>query len=335
MTRPARTGNASDYHHTRMRIVRSWKVLSLVACLALGASAVALAEPVQLFSFQVKDLKPGGRFTLIFNARTFDTTGAVPPNPTENYLRLPAGSTLRKEFLTRRWFCDGTKLRNDITRDIDPRGTPFYKRVADLRPFIRRMSRSRSSFARKALANARVCHRARIGSGTARIDARDTIPVLDQLIPSYFSMFFSRPSRPGAIAGFTVVGAADETAPIVRKYPIVAGVHVALRADFFNDPTPDGLYGYRLQLPTGEVGGLEVSIAELSVRTTGLTLARGTCLKTRGGRCVKRQPRTIFWFTTPPCPPSGSLSIQNFFGYADPQPDITRTIQLACPRFQP
>src|SRR5829696_4020637 len=214
-----------------MRIVRSWKVLLLTACMALGLTAVAVAEPVQQFSFQLKDLKPGGRYTLIFNARTFDTTGAVPPNPTENYLRFPVGATLRKEFLAKRFFCDGTKLRNDITRDIDPRGTPFYKRVADVRPFIRRMSRTRSRFARSALANARVCHHARIGSGTARVDARETIPVLDQLIPSFFSMFFSRPTQPGAIAGFTVVGAADETSPIVRKYPIVAGVHVALRAN--------------------------------------------------------------------------------------------------------
>jgi len=317
-----------------MRIVRSWKVLALSSCMALGSSAIAVAEPVQQFSFQVKDLKPGGRYTLVFNARTFDTTGGVPQSPEENFLRLPAGARLRKEFLTRRYFCDGTKLRNDITHDIDPRGTPFYKRVADLRPFIRRMSRERSRFARSALANARVCHHARIGSGTARIDARETIPVLDQLIPSYFSMFFSRPTQPGAIAGFTVVGAADETAPIVRKYPIVAGVHVALRANFVDDPTPDGLYGYRLDLPRGEIATIQVSIAELSVRTTGLTLLRGTCLRERRGRCVKRQPRTVFWFTTPPCPPSGALSIQNFFGYADPQPDITKTIQLACPRFQ-
>src|SRR5829696_10374605 len=105
-----------------MRSPRTWKLLLLaLAGLALAAPAAAVAEPVQQFSFQVKDLKPGGRFTLIFTARSFDTTGAVPPSPTENYLRLPAGATLRREFLTKRWFCDGPALRDAITRDIDPK----------------------------------------------------------------------------------------------------------------------------------------------------------------------------------------------------------------------
>ncbi len=61
------------------------KVLPLaVASLLLLLPAAALAEPVQQFSFQVRDIKPGGRFTLIFNARTFDTTGNPPPSPIEN-----------------------------------------------------------------------------------------------------------------------------------------------------------------------------------------------------------------------------------------------------------
>lgn len=311
-------------------------LLLALAGLALAAPAVAQAEPVQQFSFQVKDIKSGGRFTLVFNARMFDTTGGVPPTPTENYLRIPKGATLRKEFLKPRFFCNGTKLR-DAINVYDFSGVPFTKRAQNLKPFIRQLARSRDKKEHAQLANAQTCDRARIGGGTARIDARESFPTITDPIRATFAMFFSRPSTKGAIAGFTVLGAADEDQPIVkrRSYEVITGVHAVLNADFFDDPTPDGLYGYRLDLPRGEVNGFKVSLAELNAVTRGLTLKKGACLKLRKGRCVKRQPRTIFWFTTPPCPPSGFLSIEEYFGYAPPQPPLSRTIQLACPRFIP
>ncbi|HZV75528.1 MAG TPA: hypothetical protein VFF79_17595 [Conexibacter sp.] len=320
-----------------MRIER-WKVLLLaLAGLALSAPAVAQAEPVQQFSFQVKNIKSGGRFTLIFNARTFDTTGGVPPAPTANYLRLPAGAALRKEFLNKRFFCNGPALRTAI--DVyDFSGVPFTKRVMNLKPFIRQLARSRDRLEHKQLANAQACDRGRIGFGTVRVDARQSFPTITDVIRGTFATFFSRGTAPGAVAGFTVLGAADEDQPIVkrRSFEVITGVHVAINANFFNDPTPDGLYGYRLDLPPGNVNGFKVSIAELNATTTGLSLLRGECLKTNSrGRCVKRQRRTVFWFNTPPCPPSGSLSIQEFFSYPPPLPSNTDTIRLACPKFIP
>jgi hypothetical protein len=108
-----------------------------------------------------------------------------------------------------------------------------------------------------------------------------------------------------------------------------------LTASFLNDPTPDGLYGYKLFLPVGPVNGFHVSIAELAVKTTGLSILKGTCLKeNRRGRCVKRQKKTLFWFTQPKCPPSGQLSFEAFYGYDPPQPDVTQTITLPCPNFR-
>jgi hypothetical protein len=310
--------------------------LLALAGLALGAPAVAQAEPVQQFSFQVKDIKSGGRFTLIFNARTFDTTGNPPPAPLQNYLRLPAGAALRREFLNRRFFCDGPALRTAIDM-YDFSGVPFTKRVMDLKPFIRTLQRrGRSAAAKRALANAITCDRARVGSGTVRVDARESFPTITDVIRGTFATFFSGPTEPGAIAGFTVLGAADEDQPIVRRrsFEVITGVHVAINANFFNDPTPDGLYGYRLDLPPGEVNGFKVSLAEINATTSGLSLLRGECLKRSArGRCVKRQRRTVFWFNTPRCPPSGSLSIQEFFSYPPPLGTSTRTIQLACPRF--
>ena len=322
-----------------MRIERTVKLLLLaLAGLALSVPAVAMAEPVNLFNFQVTNIKPGGRFTLLFHAQTFDTTGGVPPSPTQNYLRIPKGATLRREFLNKRYFCDGPKLRTDIDT-MDFSGTPFTKRVQNLKGFIRYLQRhGRSGHAKRALANAQTCDRARIGSGTVRVDARGFSPKLDRLIDGTFVVFFSRATRPGAVAGFTVLGAADEDQEIVKRrtFEVLTGVHVALNANFVNDPTPDGVYGYRLDLPPGDVNGLRVSLADLNATTNGLTLKKGECLKRNAkGRCVKRQRRTLFWFTIPPCPPSGMFSFQQSYTYEDPALNDTKTVQLACPRFIP
>jgi hypothetical protein len=305
--------------------------LSLVLAAATGAPA----EPVQQFSFQVTKIKPDGRFTLIFDARTFDTTGGVPPDLLTNYVRLPAGAKLRPEFLTKRYFCDGPALRNVIDRHRERSDVPFPDRVANLGWLERLLSRSKSARDKRALANVRTCERARIGGGTADIDARGPIPALTDLVPSRFSLFFSAPTEKGAIAGFTVVGSAVAEADIVRKYPIVGAVHVALTANFFNDPTADGIYGYRLRLPRPDIAGLQhISIARLHVVNPGLWILKGTCLKRgRDGRCTKQQKKTISWFTQPKCPPSGKISFLSFYEYADPVADITKMFELACPDF--
>ncbi|HEU4701992.1 MAG TPA: hypothetical protein VFS37_05865 [Conexibacter sp.] len=319
-----------------MRIERKVTLLVLaLAGLALAAPAVGQAEPVSNFSFQVTNIKPGGRFTLLFHAQTFDTTGGVPPSPTNFYLRIPKGATLRREFLSRRFFCDGPKLRTDIDL-MDFSGTPFTRRILNLKPFVRMLARQRSRAARRALANAQACDRGRIGGGTARVDGRGVTPKLDRLIDVTFATFFSRPTKPGAVAGFAILGAADEDQEIVKRrtYEVLTGVHAALNANFVNDPTPDGLYGYRLDLPRSEVNGLRVSLAEINATTNGLTLKRGECLKRNArGRCVKRQRRSLFWFTVPPCPASGQFSIEQTYTYDDAALNDTKTIQLTCPRF--
>lgn len=317
-----------------MRIQRTVKLLLMaLAGLALAAPAVAQASPVNQFNFQVTNIKSGGRFTLLFHAQTFDTTGGVPPTPTANYLRIPKGATIRREFLTGRYFCNGPKLRTDIDT-MDFSGTPFTKRIQNLKPFIRTLQHTKGAAARRALANALTCDRARIGGGTGKVDARSVSPKLDEPINITFALFFSRPTEHGAVAGFYAIGAADENQDIVKRrtFEVLTGVHAALAANFVNNPT--GPFGYRLDLPRGEVNGLKVSIAQLDVTTSGLSLVKGTCLKqNRKGRCVSRQKRTLFWFTIPPCPPSGAFSFQEFFGYDPPTPNSTNTVQFACPSF--
>jgi hypothetical protein len=312
-----------------------WKIfLVAVAGLALVAPALAQGDPVQQFSFQLQSVKPDGRFTLLFSSRTFDTTGGQPPLVTENYLRLPAGATLRKQFRNPRFYCDGEALLNALNSHTSFK-RPFASRVANLDPLIAALKRQVEAKGRagdrKALANAQVCKRSRIGSGTAQIDAR---PILDDLIPVKLFMFFAKSSAKGAVAAFTTIGIPDTTAKVVKDNPLVAGTHVALTSSFFDDPTPDGLYGYKLVLPAGKISGLPISVAELKVTTSGLSIPKGACLKAgRHGKCVKRQPNTIFWFTQPTCPPSGQIGFLDFYGYDPPLPDVTKTVSLACPKF--
>jgi hypothetical protein len=301
------------------------------ALAAVGGLAVAQAEPIQQFAFRLVNIKSDGRFTLLFTSRTFDTTGAVPPPLTEDYIRIPAGATLRKEFRNKRYYCNGEQLRLDL--DNRATGKDFSSRVANLEPFIKSLSKSKAKADKRALANAQTCDRARIGGGTAMVDARNLVAVLDQLIPSHFSIFTAKPAH-GAVGGFVVLGAADQSSPLVRKYAIVGDVHVALHANFYNEPT--GPYGYKLELPVGAINGVNVSIAELHVTTFGLTLKKGTCLTTNAkGRCTKKQKKTVFWFTTPKCPASGQFSFLSFFGYPAPTASITKTTTVPCPKFLP
>jgi hypothetical protein len=265
---------------------------------ALTATAIASAEPAQEFNFEVKDVKFGGRFTVAYTSRNYDTTGAVPPSPNEFYLRLPAGAKLRPQFLNRRVFCNVKKL--DQTRDP------------------------------------KTCRRSQVGTGRVQVDAR---PFITDLIPADLWLFLAKGTTRKAVASLAILGKQDQSAPVVRDIPVVRDFKAPLVfLNFFDDPTPDGKYGYKIQFgnsPTGG-GGVSFSIAETRIVNTGfsLTQKKKTCAAHRRGRCVRKRvlTRKLFWFTPPTCPPAGKISFEAFFGYAD-FPDITKVTELSCPRF--
>jgi hypothetical protein len=104
------------------------KILLALLPLALLASvSIAQADPVQEFSFQLKNVRPDGRFTVVFTSRTFDTSGGIPPILRENYLRLPLGAHLSRKFLNSRYYCDGSKLLASLQENHDT-SVKFYKR---------------------------------------------------------------------------------------------------------------------------------------------------------------------------------------------------------------
>jgi hypothetical protein len=313
------------------------KKVLLAACVlaVLVPIAAAQADPVQEFSFQLKDVKPDGRFTVVFSSRQYDTTGGVPPPLKENFLRLPKAGVLASQVRNKKYYCDASKLLKDLQAHPD-RSKLFASRVSNLKPFISTLKKSKSAADRKARANAETCQRARVGQGTAQIDAR---PLFDQLIPSVFYMFFGKGNLPGSVGALQLIGMPDQTTALVKSLPItVQETRVPFVLSFVNDPTPDGKYGYKLVLPTGPIAGINISIAEVNAVTKGLTVTKKktTCAKKRKGRCVKKKVKTtkIFWFKRPVCPAEGKFSFQAFYGYGGSPPDIVKTIELPCPNFQ-
>jgi hypothetical protein len=312
------------------------RILLAVAALAVFVIPISIAnaEVSQEFSFQLKDVKPDGRFTVVFTSRTFDTTGGIPPVLQENYLRLPAGAEIPRAFRKKKYYCDGSKLLS--TLQANPQNNVlFFKRVENLGSLIKTLKKSRLASDRKALKNVETCKKVLIGKGDVQVDAR---PLINDLIPAKIYLFFGKGTAKGAVASFSILGVPDETAPVVRDNATVRNTRVVVAANFFKDPTPDGKYGYRLQLPAGPIGGINISIAEVNVVTKGLTITKKktTCKKRKRGRCVKKKVKktNLFWFTQPECPSSGKLSFASFYGYNDPQPDITKTIELSCPNFK-
>lgn len=306
-------------------------LLTIVAMAIVGVCGIARAEPVQQFAFRLTSPNPDDVAVRVL-LRRFDTTGAVPPTPTELFMRFPRGAGLNRAFLTSRYFCDGRALRDAL--DARPSGTSFNTRVAHLDAFVRELARSHAKRDRAALVNARACERGRLGGGTGLIDARDAIAVLTDPIPFGFSMFLSRGTLPGAIGGITILAAADEGAPIVRRYPVVAGVHAVETENLIPDPTTDGLYGLKLVIHTGPINGFQVSLAEVDAHVHSLVLHRGECLaRGRGNRCVRRQRADATLFNVPSCPASGHYSAELQTTYAPPVPSATTTLAVPCPRY--
>ena len=247
------------------------------------------------------------------------------PEPlTSNYIRLPKGALLRRQFINQRYYCDLKKFV-DTLRTTHPNAPHFN----DL---VNQTLRGKRVPPRSAKDLVAVCRFAHVGGGTALIDAR---PYVEQPIPAHFEMFWAKPQK-GTAGTFAVVGSADESSPVVQSNPTIRNTHPILNVDFIDDPTPDGLYDYKISLPVGPIAGINVSFAEVRAVTEGLTLTKRKtrCARKKGGRCVKRTVKktNLFWFTRPACPANGLLSFQAFYAYAN-RPPQTKTVTLACPKF--
>jgi len=299
-------------------------VAAVAVLISLCAVAVAQGVVVQEFSFQLKDVKPDGRYTVKFDSRSYDPSGGIPDELTSNYIRLPKGAVIRKQFLSPKYYCDLKKLV-DMLRTNHPNAPHFDQLIKQ----TLKGKRTAPKNAKNLIATCRFAH---VGSGTVLVDAR---PFEARPIPAFLEMFWTKPSA-GAVATFAIVGIPDENAPVVKENATIRNTQPIVNVNFVDDPTPDGLYQYKIVLPTGPVNGIRISVAEVHVTTQGLTLTKkkSTCAKKKKGKCTKRKVKktNLFWFTKPTCPPSGQISFEAFYGYAASPPQ-NKTIQIPCPKF--
>jgi hypothetical protein len=300
------------------------KVVAAAALLVV-LCAVAHGAVVQNFNFSIKDVKSGGRFTVVFSSQSYDPTGGVPDTLTQNYIRLPKGAVLRKQFINKKYYCDLKKLVDQLRMN--------HPNAPHFNDLVRKTVAGKRVPPKNAKSLAASCRYAHIGGGTVLVDAR---PYAGDPIPAHFEMFWTKPD-PGAVGTFAVVGSADDEAPIVQQNDTIRNTHPIVNISFVNEPTPDGLYQYKIVLPVGPINGINVSFAEVHATTEGLSLVKKTtkCVKRKGGKCKKKKvkKRSLFWFTQPTCPPTGQLSFQAFYAYATTPPQ-TKTIQIPCPKFK-
>ncbi len=284
----------------------------LVALLALGVPT-ALAEPVQQFSIQLKDLTADGRYSVVYTSNAFDSTGEAPPALEEASLRLAKGMTIRPEFRKPDRLCDTAKLAGYLFQNV-PKGST-YAQVLDA--FPSNSARIEKRVTKTARATVVTCRKAFLGRGTTVVDGRPRYPAP---IPAKFSLFLTKPTAKGALAGIGVLSHYDKTSPIAVNELRYTVLQPIFTLNVFNDPTPDGLYGYRVRLLTERTSGFRFSVAELRVESKGI-VGPGS----RG--------RSTFWATPPKCPASGEVPFKAEFKYVGGQANSI-SIKVPCPKFK-
>lgn len=301
---------------------------TLLACTALCLlpATPALAEPVQDFNVQLKDIKADGGYSIVLTGNSYDTTGLRPPIVTNDTLRLAGGIRVRPEFLTKAYQCDVDAVRQVVAM---PDGKRTY--TQKLRDLAGTLRRTRAKLPRALAEKLETCVRSQIGFGTSVGDVR---PTFAEPTPTNFAVFLSKPATKKAEATFTSVVVLDEGGWLWKQAPLLRTFRLALPLNVFWQP--GGNYGYQLVLPGGGAGSIRASVAELTMTLTGLRKTQKTfrCLSRSGGKCVKgrTERKTIFWLTRPSCPSSRNLSFRSDFTYEGGLKQ-TKSIQIPCPRF--
>ena len=278
----------------------------LVVLLAFGVSA-AIADPVQEFGVQIKDVKANGRFSVVFTSNSFDTTGAPPPGLTAASVRFARGIRIKPAFLKPERLCQTGKLRL-ILLAHQTSGFKYQQMLPDLAVTEKRIGSRLDRASRRIV---RTCRQAYVGRGRFVLDAR---PNFADVIPGFMYVFLSPPSAKGAIGGFGIMSLYDQNAPIVKNTGLLIDQQPGATVNLFNQPSADGKYGYRMRLLPLNFGRLPFSVADVHVESRGITA---------GGK---------FWAKLPHCPTSGKLQFRADYSYLTGQ-KTSSVIKVPCPRF--
>jgi hypothetical protein len=227
----------------------------------------------------------------------------------------------------------------DTTGAVPPAalsGTAWLPKGISIRPQFLKKPYVSNLGKLKQTRNPSVCRRARIGTGKALIDIR---PVLAEPFPVNLEIFLAKAITRGAVASYAVFGIPDERAPIVKNSPGIRDARAVLIGTISSDPSPDGLYGYRIEDPFTQIG-IKFRVAEAELTLPGLTIKKRvrTCARPpgrrSGSRCgkTKTKVKRIFWVTPPDCPASRKLSWKADFRL-EGGISLSTVRETPCPRF--
>jgi hypothetical protein len=157
-----------------------------------------------------------------------------------------------------------------------------------------------------------LCGNAQFASGSLLIDAR---PAIAEPIPADISLFLAHGAANGATATVVALVKSNQKSP-AYNYEVLQGF-------LLREPTTERRFGYRLVLPTllrPLLPYVTLSLAELKLRITGLTLERRT------------RPRKLFWLRTPDCPRGRKVTFGADYAFQG-QKTIFKRRKVSCARF--
>jgi hypothetical protein len=159
--------------------------------------------------------------------------------------------------------------------------------------------------------NPALCANAQFAVGSLLIDAR---PAIADPIPADVSLFLA-PGDNRAASTVVALVKSNQRSP-AYNYEVLQGFLVAEHGG-------DRRFGYRLELPTllrPLLPYVTLSLAELKLRITGLTLRR------------RKRPKRIFWLRTPDCPRGRKITFGADYAFQGAKP-ISRKRKVSCARF--
>jgi hypothetical protein len=109
--------------------------LGLLCALPAGAQAELIGE----FNARLTDVKRSyGAYTVVADARAYDTTGAPPPILNQATVHFPRGASLRSAFLRDEFYCDRVRLMRYPPDPVRCRSSYFARGtiLLDARPDI-------------------------------------------------------------------------------------------------------------------------------------------------------------------------------------------------------
>lgn len=292
----------------RPRLLRALLPFAVFAAVAPAARAT----PIQQIDVRLTDVRAEGRYSVVFSSNSFDSDGAQLPDLTSASVRVARAIRVRSRFLRSDRLCDTGRLSGILIEASRQRGARTYAQMlADLPGTRRRIAGHLTPGARRIFDR---CLGAFWGKGTVIVDAR---PRIQEPIPGLIYLFLTKPTKKKAVVGVGIMSSYDLASPLARPEVLVRSLQPVSTVDVYDDPTPDGLYGYRIQLLPDDLGVLGFSVAELHVTATGLSDRKGSA---------------GFWAERPRCPASGKLPFKAEYAYRTGERSSS-VVQVPCPRF--